>query len=105
MTKSALAVAREALEVARKSFPAYTHSRSRKDYTQHQLFALLAVRQFFDTDYRGIEQLAREWSDLRSTLGIKKVPDHSTLQRAANRMLEKRGSTPSSPPVSMLRVA
>jgi hypothetical protein len=105
MTKSALAVAREALEVARKSFPAYSHSRSRKDYTQHQLFALLAVRQFFDLDYRGIEQLARDWSDLRSALHLQRVPDHTTLQRAAERLLEKRGPTPSSPPRLTLRAA
>lgn len=102
MTKSVLSVAREALKVAKTSMPAYTCPRSRKDYTQHQLFALLAVRQFFDTDYRGVEQLTRDWSDLRSVLGLKKVPDHTTLQRAADRLLAK-GGPPSSRAPSTLR--
>jgi hypothetical protein len=105
MTKSALSMARQALIVARSSLPAYANSHSRKDYTQHQLFALLAVRQFFDTDYRGVEQLTRDWSDLRSALGLKKVPDHSTLQRAAERLLGKKGAPLSWPPQSMLRAA
>ena len=63
MTKSA--VARQALGVARDTLPAYPSKFSRHDYTQHQLFALLAVRQFLPLDYRGTEQLARDWSDLR----------------------------------------
>ena len=42
MTKSPRAVAREALAPARGSLPAYSSKYSRKDYTQHQLFAVLA---------------------------------------------------------------
>lgn len=53
MTKSPLAVARKAMAVAEASLPRYSSTRSRKDYTQHQLFAALALRQFFKTDYRG----------------------------------------------------
>lgn len=94
MTKSGLAVAREALAVAQRTFPPYASKRSRKDYTQHQLFALLAVRAFFQTDYRGLEQLVRDWSDLRNAIGLKaKVPNYSTVKRAADRLLEKRGPT------------
>ena len=55
MTKSALAVAREALEAARAALPAYASKFSKRTYTQHQVFALLAVRQFLRTNYRGIE--------------------------------------------------
>jgi hypothetical protein len=95
MTKSALAVAREAFAVAKKALPMYSSRRSRKDYTQHQLFALLAVRAFFQADYRGLEQLVRDWSDLRAAIGLgSKVPDHSTLKRAADRILVKRGPRP-----------
>src|SRR5262245_58748035 len=92
MTKSALALARQAMDAARAVLPAYSSKFSKKTYTQHQLVAALAVRQFLRTDYRGIEQHLRDWSDLRATLGLgDHVPDHSTLQKAAGRLLEKKG--------------
>jgi hypothetical protein len=96
MTKSPLALAREALAVAAEVLPAYSSKYSRRDFTQHQLFALLALRAFLRTDYRGLEELLHDWSDLRQALGLAKVPDHSTLQKAAGRLLEKKGPTPSS---------
>jgi len=98
MTKSPLAVAREALTTAQAALPPHSSKFSRKDYTQHQLFALLTLREFLKTDYRGLEQYLHDWSDLRQTLGLSKVPDHSTLQKAATRLLEKKGSLPSSTP-------
>src|SRR3954463_9143993 len=101
MTKSALAVARQALEAARAALPAYASKFSKKTYTQHQLLAALAVRQFLRTDYRGVEQHLHDWSDLRAALGLgADVPDHSTPQKAAARLLEKKGSRPSSTPPS-----
>jgi hypothetical protein len=96
MTKSALAVARTALSVARESLPAYASKFSRHDFTQHQYFAILTVREFLKLDYRGLEQLLMDWSDLRAVLELKTVPDHSNLHRAALRMLEKKGRTPCS---------
>src|SRR5436190_517333 len=95
MTKSALAVARQALEAARAALPAYSSKFSKRTYTQHQLFALLAVRQFLRTDYRGMEQHLRDWSDLRAAVGLADdLPDHSTLQKAADRLLKKSRPTP-----------
>jgi hypothetical protein len=96
MTKSALALARTALAVAAQALPAYASKYSKHDFTQHQLFALLVLRQFLKTDYRGLEELLRDWSDLREALALTKVPDHSTLQKAEQRLLEKRGSRPCS---------
>ena len=90
MTKSPLALARTSLA----TLP-YSSKFSRHDYTQHQLFALLALREFLKTDYRGLEEILRDWAELRDALGLTKVPDHSTLQKAARRLLEKRGSMPS----------
>ena len=95
MTKSALDLARMALSVARESIPAYSSKFSRKDFTQHQHFALLALREFLKTDYRGLEQFLKEWAELRETLGLEKVPDHSTIQKAAERLLERGGPMPS----------
>jgi hypothetical protein len=94
MTKSALELARTALSVARDSIPAYSSPFSRRDFTQHQHFALLALREFLKTDYRGLEQFLRDWAELRAVLGLTKIPDHSTIQKAAERLLEKRGSMP-----------
>jgi Transposase domain (DUF772) len=95
MTKSPLALARTALAVAREALPAYSSKYSRHDYTQHQHFALLALREFLKVDYRGLEAMLRDWAELREALGLAKVPDHSTIQKAAERLLEKGGSMPS----------
>ncbi len=94
MTKSPLALARTALATAKIALLPYSSKFSRHDYTQHQLFALLTLREFLKTDYRGLEAILRDWAELRDALGLKKVPDHSTLQKAARRLLEKRGSMP-----------
>ena len=104
MTKSALAVARQALATARTALPEYASKFAKRTYTQPQLFAILAVRQFLKTDYRGVEQHLRDWSDLRAELGLgERVPDHSTLQKAADRLLKKKRPMPCwaspSPPV------
>jgi hypothetical protein len=92
MTKSPLRLAETALATAQQALPPYSSKFSRKDFTQHQLFALLVLREFLKQDYRGLEQLLHDWSDLRQALGLAKVPDHSTLQKAAQRLLEKKGS-------------
>ena len=87
MSKSAVRVAREALATGRAALPDYGHRYSRRDYTQPQLFALLVLRQFLRTDYRGVVALVAEWSELRRALGLAKVPHYSTLAHAARRIL------------------
>jgi hypothetical protein len=96
MTKSPLAVARTALATAKIALLPYSSKFSRRDYTRHQHFALLTLREFLKTDYRGLEAILHDWAELRETLGLTKVPDHSTIQKAAERLLEKKGSMPSS---------
>jgi hypothetical protein len=82
-SKSPLNVAREALAVAESStLPEYRAPRSKHCYRVPQLFAILVMRQFFNTDYRGISAILSEWSELRQVLSLTDVPDHSTLQRA-----------------------
>ena len=88
MTKSAVAVAREALRVGRSGLPAYSSRYSRQDYTQPQLFALLALKQFLRTDYRGVVTLLAEWTELREALELRKVPHYSTLCYAQRRLFE-----------------
>ncbi len=77
MTKSPLSAAREALAVGERSLPAQANKFSRKDYTLAQLFALLVLRKFFRTDYRGVVTIVREWAELREMLELVKVPDQA----------------------------
>ena len=95
MTKSPRAVVKEALRLAQESLPAYSSKFSRKDYTQHQLFALLALKTFFKTDYRGLAQMVEDFPELRQDLGLREAPHYSTLCYAAQRLLKK-GSSPCS---------
>ena len=96
MTKSPRAVAHEALRLAQESLPAYSSKFSRKDYTQHQLFALLALKTFFRTDYRGVRALLEDFAELREDLGLSKLPPYSTLCYAEQRLLKKGTSSCSS---------
>jgi hypothetical protein len=100
-TKSALALAREALLAAERALPRYSSRFSRHEYTQHQHFAVLVLRQFFRTDYRGICQILSEWSDLRAALRLKQVPHYSTLCYAEQRLLKGGHSTSFSTPFSL----
>ncbi len=47
-------------------------------------------------DYRGLEQILEEWAELRDVLGLAEVSDHSTIQKAAERLLEEGGPPTSS---------
>jgi hypothetical protein len=96
MTKSPRAVAKEALRLARESLPAYSSRYSRKDFTQHQLFAILALKTFLKTDYRGVVAFLGDFAEIRSDLGLPRVPDQSTLCYAKQRLLKKGSSSSSS---------
>jgi len=99
MTKSPRALAREALRLAQEALPAYSSKFSRKDFTQHQLFAVLALKTFLKTDYRGVAQALTDFAELRQDLGLAAAPHYSTLCYAAQRLLKKgSSSSPSSAP-------
>ncbi len=83
MTRSAVRIARDALAAGEAALPAYGSRFSRRDYTQPQLFALLALWQFLRTDYRGVVALAAEWRELRDAPGLARVPHYATLAHAA----------------------
>jgi hypothetical protein len=92
MTKSPRRVVREALAVAREALPAYSCRTSRKDFTQPQLFAVLALKTFLKTDYRGVVAFLQDFPELRADLGLARVPHYSTLAYAGKRLLQKGGS-------------
>ena len=96
MTKSPRSVAREALALVREAIPAYSSKFSRKDFTQHQLFAILALKTFFKTDYRGLAPMLDDFAELRQDLGLATPPHYSTLCYAAKRLLKKGSSSCSS---------
>ena len=96
MTKSPRAVAQEALRLAQESLPPYSAVTSRKDFTQHQLFAVLALKTFLKVDYRGVVAFLADFAELRQDLALQKVPHYSTLSYAEGRLLKKGRSSSSS---------
>ena len=88
-SKSVLDVAKTALKTAQDAMPAYRSPKSKHVFTQHQLFAILVLRRFLDLDYRGIEIVLREWSDLREVLKLTSVPNYSTLCLAQARLISQ----------------
>jgi hypothetical protein len=90
MTRSPVALARKALQIARRSsLPAYSSRFSRQDFTQHQLFALMVLGTSLKLDHRGIVAVVADWSDVREAIGLKRVPHFSTLYKAQQRLLKK----------------
>ena len=91
LTKSVLAFAEAALSAARAALPAYSHPSSPKKFTQHQHFAILALKDFLQTDYRGIVAMLSEWSDLRRVLELEQVPHYTAVFYAGRRLLKSQG--------------
>jgi hypothetical protein len=96
MTKLPRRLAREALAVAAAALPAISCPTSRHDFTQAQLFAVLALKSFLKTDYRGVVAFLGDFPALRQDLGLAKVPHYSTLCKAQQRLLPKGASVSSS---------
>lgn len=89
MTKSPMALARSAVQAAQKALGDYSSPYSKKQFTQPQLFAILVLKAFFRTDYRGIVALLEDFAELRKAIGLKKVPHFTTLIHAEKRLLKK----------------
>jgi Transposase DDE domain len=87
-TKSPVAFARAALRAAAEALRPYAHRFSPKKFTQPQLFACLALKTFFKTDYRGITIYLEDLPDLARVLGLADVPHYTTLQKASKRLLK-----------------
>jgi hypothetical protein len=94
-TKDPLDLARAALKVGEAALAPYSHPKSPRKFTQPQLFAMLALKEFFRRDYRSVVTWLEQWSELRDVLGLKRVPHYSTLAYAEKRLLKK-GALPGS---------
>lgn len=89
-SKSPNRVAAVAYTAAKEALPVYSHKYSPKKFTQPQLAACLVLKEFFTTDYRGIQHILEDSSDLRKILELNEVPHFTTLHKAAQHLLKKR---------------
>jgi hypothetical protein len=88
-SKSPRTVMLAAHALALESLPAYRHRFSRHDFTLPQLFACLVVKEMMHRTYRSVEALLHDSEDWCRAIGMKKVPDHNTLCRAAKLLLSE----------------
>jgi hypothetical protein len=88
-TQSPVALTRQALRIAKESIPLYPHPFASRDFTQHQLFAILTLCRSLKTDFHGIIGLLEDTPQLREVLGLNKIPDESVLFFAEHRLTRK----------------
>ena len=81
--------ARVALEVCEQVIGPYSHKFSPQRFTQPQLLAVLCLMRYEDWTFRGAEVRLSEHGELRATLRLKQVPDHTTLYRFFERLDER----------------
>jgi Transposase DDE domain len=86
-SKSPKGVVIEALRVARASLATYSHRFSPKTFTQHQLFACLVLKDFYNLTYRGTVGLLKDCDSLTAAIELQRVPHFTTLQKACDRLL------------------
>jgi len=86
-SKSPKDVLLTAYQVAQRSLKAYSHRFNPKKFTQHQLFALLVLKNFLKADYRGIVRHLSDCPALAEAIQLTKIPHFTTLQKAARRLL------------------
>lgn len=89
-TKSPRRVLECAYLIGQLVLPDYSHRYSRHDFTQPQLFACLALKEFLQLDYRKLASLLQDAGELASAIGLQKVPHFTTFQKAARRLLINR---------------
>lgn len=84
-----LPFARTALQVATAVLPPYRSPFSKHQFTQPQLLAVLCLMRYEDWTFRETEVRLREHGELRRVLGLRSVPDYTTLYRFLKRLDEQ----------------
>src|SRR5271156_2248849 len=79
-----------AYRLALRVLPQYSCEVARHDFTLPQLFACLVLRQFYGLSYRRTEQLLRDSPQWLADIGLAVAPDHNTLWRAFNSIVQTR---------------
>ena len=73
-----------------QSVPMYTHKKSPQKYSFPQLLSCVLLKIYMkNISYRDLEELLICWSDVQEELGLRVVPDHSTLCRAQHRVTSR----------------
>src|SRR5512141_2155774 len=85
--KSPRKVMRLAYVAAKDRVPKYSSPFSRRDFTLLLLFACLVVKEQLKLSYRKAEALLMDCPDWCASIGLRRVPDHNTLCRAAKLLL------------------
>ena len=86
---SLISFALEALADAKRLLSDYSSRFSRKDFIRPQLMTLAGMQQRFRLKWRELEDLVREMPRLQKVLGLKKVPDFSTIPKFLKRIPAK----------------
>src|SRR4051794_33480619 len=71
--------------VGGKHLAPYGSTKSRPDFTQRQLMTSLILRTYLKSTYRGVIEQWGVSSELREALGLRKLPNYSTLKKFADR--------------------
>ncbi len=78
--------ARIAYLLAQEFLPLYSHPKSPHRYTFPQLAACVLLALYLRLNYRDMEEWLLTADEVRAVLGLKSVPNYSTLSRAHNRL-------------------
>ena len=63
----------------------YGSYKSRHDFTQPQLMTCLVLRSYWKTTYRGVIEQLQVSGELRRAMGLRQLPNYSTLNKFAHR--------------------
>ena len=75
-----------AYQLTQATFPLYRHRKSKKTFTQPQLAACVLLMFYVDQSYRDFEEWLAASDQVCAALGLSTIPDHSTLNRAVQRL-------------------
>jgi hypothetical protein len=75
-----------ALELAEATLPRYSHPKSPQTFTLPQLAVCVLLSYYLDLSYRDTEEWLLAAGEVRQTLGLVRVPDHSTLFRTYRKL-------------------
>jgi hypothetical protein len=77
-----------ALQVGQTALPAYRSKFSKRRFQQPQLLAILCLMRYEDWTFREAEVRLAEHAELRMALGLRYVPDYTTVYRFLRRLDE-----------------
>lgn len=84
--KHLVEVVRIAMALGRRHLTPYGSYKSRHDFTQPQLMTCLVLRAYWETTYRGVIEQLEVSGELRRAMGLKSLPNYSTLNKFAHRV-------------------